>query len=186
MLPASCMGCCVCPSCSSFSHLPGLLSAPRALLKRLVVFSAHHLQLNNVPPGTPATVCLYLPFSDGDTAYYILHLPILLFIPSPRRFQWRVLPLTGCTTAFRIRQCCWCPITIGALKTLSEGTGGRVVFLPVALQAFPGKLNVSFPTSAESLSGYVNVYGRGQRVLETPSESLDPTCSGFPGPPEPF
>lgn len=105
------------------------------LFKCLVVFSARHFQLNNVPPGTPATFCLYLPSNYRDTAYYALHLLILLFIPFPRCFQWRVLPLTGCTTLFRVWQRCWCLTTIDAFKTLSEGTGGRVVFVGFSMQA---------------------------------------------------
>lgn len=142
MLRSSCMGCCVCPSCSSFSHLRGLLSAPRALLKCLVVFSARHLQLNNVPPGTPATFCLYLPFNDGDKKLWRhgrLHTSPtrLAFYSFPHAvFQRRVLPLTGCTTSFPVWRRCWCLTTIGAFKTLSEGTSGRVVFLPCCSAGF--------------------------------------------------
>lgn len=184
MLPASCMDCCVCPSCSSFSHLRGLLSAPRALLKRLVVFSARHLQVNNMPPGTTATFCLYLPFNDGDKKLWrhgILH-------TSPTHLAFYSFPTpfpVACSATYRLHDLVSCMAALlvpdhnRRFKTLSEGTGGRVVFLPVALQAFRGKLNIPFPTSAESLSGYLNVCGRGQRVLETPSESLDPTCSAL-------
>lgn len=116
---------------------------------------------------------------------YFTYSSCFLFLP-PRRFQWRVLPLTGCTTSFPVWRRCWCLTTIGAFKTLSEGTSGRVVFLPVALQAFRCKLNAPFPTSAESLSGYVN------RVRKETASSKAPVrvsrfhllCSGFPGAPE--
>lgn len=64
---------------------------------------------------------------------------------------------------------------------------GEWSFSPVALQAFRCKLNAPFPTSAESLSGYVN------RVRKETASSKAPVrvsrfhllCSGFPGAPEP-
>lgn len=96
--------------------------------------------------------------------------------------------LPGCTTSFRLWQRCWCLTTIDAFKTLWEGIGGRLVFLPVALSAFQRKLNVPFPTSAESLSGYVNLVWKGTaNSNDTARDSRSHLlCSGFPGPPEPL
>lgn len=141
-----------------------------------------------MPPSTPAAFCLYLPSNYRDAAYYALHLLILLFIPSPRCFQWRVMPLTDCTTSFRLWQRCWCLTTIEALKPFGREQVGEWSFSLLLCQLFNSKLNVPFPTSAESLSGYVNhVWKETASFKETIRVSRSHLlCSGFPGPPEPF